>query len=290
MRCARNLLIVVGLLLCLGMTQGVQAQEVSATTTRSAGVGEALTAGASGSAALWHNPAGILSAVMYAAETSYAYDSPTATSGVTASLLDTKSNPSFGLGLSFTYEISNGKDIPQREGYHFRGSFAFPLVDGFLKVGSTIRYSAVDIDETEVLAAMILDVGVLLQPLESFSIGVTGLNLINGGYDEEIPPSIAAGFAFSSFDLGVLLSADVVFDLMAEDNGRTWRAGGEYLVMQTVPVRLGYNYNEQIDDSSMTFGLGFRDAERSVGLDAAYKQSIDNKEDRSFFASLSIYL
>jgi len=271
-------------------TSDAHAQEVAA-TSRSAGMGEALTAGGSGSAALWHNPAAITSAVMYAAEAGYAYDAPTASSGMTASLLDTKSNPSLGLGLAFTYETTTSDRVTQHEGFHFRGGIGVPLITDFLMVGTTLRYSNINNEERDDLEALLLDVGLLVKLTDMISVGVTGLNLVNGGYNDEMPTSIATGMAFGHFDYGINLNADVVFNISgSNEQTRLWRVGGEYLLMRQVPVRVGFQHDEQPGTSHLTFGAGFRDRDRAVGIDAAFQQNLNQSSDRAFIASLSLFL
>jgi len=271
-------------------TSSAHAQEISA-SSRSAGMGEALTAGGSGTAALWHNPAAITSAIMYSAEAGYAYDAPTAASGMTASLLDTKSNPSLGLGLSFTYETTTSDRVAQHEGFHFRGGLGVPIITDFLMIGTTLRYSNVNNENRDDLEALLLDVGLLVKLTDMISLGVTGLNLVNGGYNEEMPTSIATGLAFGHFDYGINLNADVVFNISSsETQTRLWRVGGEYLVMQQIPIRVGFQHNEAPGTSHLTFGAGFRDRDRAVGLDAAFQQNLNQDRDRAFIASLSLFL
>ena len=194
----------------------LHAEEV-ASTSRSAGLANAMTAGSAGTAALWHNPAGIVSAMMYSAEAGYNYDNASEISGISANIIDTKSNPYVGTAAAFTYETANPKEGPSHTAYHVRGGLAMPLVDGMVRVGGSVRYSAVDKDDEEVLAALMVDAGILVQPLEFLSIGASFLNLVNGGYDEEYPKQVAVGLALSSLGYGLMLSGDLVFDLSEEN-------------------------------------------------------------------------
>lgn len=229
---------------------------------------------------------------MYAAEAGYAYHTPTSTSGLTASILDTKSNPNFGLGLAFTYETVSRDNMLAREAYHVRMAGAFPLADGFLRLGSTLRYTYLDRADQDVLEALIMDAGLVLQFTDAISLGFTAHNLVNGGYDQDLPLTLSAGLAFAPSAVGLLLSGDVVFDLTTPDDqsGRTWRAGAEYLIQATMPLRVGYNFSENTDASYISAGAGFRDASRAVGFDLGYLQNLDLSSDRSILASLSLYL
>jgi hypothetical protein len=266
------------------------AQEVTA-TSRSAGLGGALSAGASGTAALWHNPAGIVSAMMYSAEAGYAYDGRTGVNAATANVIDTKSNESFGAALAFTYETANLENAPAHTGYHLRGGFGVPVLDGMVKLGAAIRYSSVAEDDEEILAALILDAGLMFQPLDWLCFGVAGLNLVNGGYDEQLPPTISAGMAVSSLSYGFMVSGDVLFDLSAEQvsDARTWRIGAEYLAGGVFPIRAGYAYDEPLAESRVSVGAGFRDRNSAIGFDASYQHNLDDSADRVFIGSLSAY-
>lgn len=266
------------------------AQEVAA-TSRASGMAEALTAGASGTSSVWHNPAGIASALMYAAEAAYAWDGPTNVNALQLGLVDTKSNRYVGAALAFTYENGSPKGEPSREAIHVRGGLAVPLLDGMIKLGSSLRYSAIDLDDKEVLEALIVDAGIIVTPIEWLSLGVTGFNLVNGGYDRELPRTIAAGIAFASLGLGIHLGADVLFELGPEspDDARTWRAGLEYFAADLIPLRAGFRYEEAVDEKSFTVGAGFRDAGTAIGVDAAYQHNLDDDNDKSFVGSLSVY-
>jgi len=279
-----------GVLVVTLVSVAAEAQEVAA-TSRSAGMGEAMTAGVSGTSALWHNPAGISSAIMYSAEAGYYYDSQSGTNGVTANVIDTKSNPDLGAGLAFTYETASPKDGPGYEAYHVKGGFAIPLVDGLVKMGGGVRYTTASLDGKNVVEALTADAGIMVQPLESLSIGVAGLNLVNGGYEEEMPSLLSIGLALGSLRYGFYLGGDVLFNLSAEvpEEARTWRAGAEYLAGEAFPLRAGFQYDELVDEKTVTVGAGFRDSATAIGFDASYQHNLDNKAERVFIGSLSAY-
>lgn len=281
---------VLGLAAMAATPSEAAAQEVAA-TSRSSGMGDALTAGASGTSSIWHNPAGIAAALMYAAEAAYVWDGPSAINGLQVNLVDTKSNRHFGAALAFTYENGSPKGSPDREAFHVRGGLGLPLLDGMVKLGTALRYSQIKVDGKEELAALIVDAGVIIQPLAWLSVGVTGINLVNGGYDEQLPRGIATGLAFASLEYGFHLGGDVVFELGPEspDDARTWRAGFEYLIADLFPARAGFRYEEASDEKILTVGAGFRDAATSVGIDASYQHNLDDAADKSVVGSLSIY-
>jgi len=284
-----RLLLFVGCLV-LGFTPDASAQEVTA-TSRSAGMAEALTAGASGTAALQHNPAGISSAIMYSAEAGYAYNGRGDVHAAQAHLVDTKSNPYFGAGLSFTYENGTPKDAPSHEGFHVRGGIAVPLLDGMVKLGTAIGYSSVNADDDEVLAALMLDAGVIVQPIEWLAIGVAGHNLVNGGYDDELPRTISTGVAVASLSWGFQVAFDLMFNLSVPkpESARLWRVGAEVLLGQSFPIRAGFLYDEVPDHKKFSVGAGFRDADSLIGVDVSYQHNFDDSRDKNFVGSLSVY-
>ncbi len=274
----------------LSMVATATAQEVTA-TSRSAGMGEALSAGASGTSAIWHNPAGIATALMYSAEAGYAYDSRKKINAVTANLVDTKSNAKLGGGLGFVYETGDDASIADYKAYHFRGGLAVPLVQGLIKVGVSAHYADIDREGLEKVEALVVDGGLVVQPTDGLNIGVAVFNLANGGFRELMPRTAAAGIALASLDYGFHVSGDMVFNLDHETpaDARTWRAGIEVLAADTFPVRAGYQYDELAAESVVSVGAGFRDRGASIGLDASYQHNLDDAADKVFVGSLAVY-
>lgn len=256
--------------------------------TRSAGMGEAYTAIATGTGGIYHNPAGIARSVMYSIDATFEY-SP-AGSVLNAAVVDSKTNPAISAGAGYSYFF--GRDEAEGlTGHDIRLALALPVVPDRISLGVGGRFLIVNADDLQVLHGITLDAGVLVKATEGLHIGVAGKNLIDQCDNEAClniaPTIISAGFAFGS-DIGLLASGDVGFNLTsAEDVKLEYSVGLEYLAV-VVPIRAGFNRIEATDQSLLTFGAGWRS--KAAGFDIGYQLDLQDTKDMYFLGSFSIYL
>lgn len=258
------------------------------TGTRAMGMGEAFTAGASGNGAVYHNPAGLSSAMMFSLEGAYAHDTSRELNIANVSVVDSKTNPNLAAGLAFTWETASPDNQPDYEAYHFRVGFSMPIAERFM-IGLAGRYMNITVGSDEIADDFTLDVGTLFRISDEFIIGVVGYNVVNSGLDQLAPISLGAGAAFT-YGYVFQIAAEIRFDFTSDADTvpKRYHAGAEYLIGGVVPIRLGYQYDEAIDSHFLTVGAGFR--ESTIGIDACYKQNLNDKNDQIFSISLNLYL
>lgn len=255
---------------------------------RSAGMGEAFTATATGTSGIYHNPAGIARAAMYELDATFEY----ADTGsiLNASVADSKTNPAVGAGVGYSYFF--GRDLAEDiSGHDIRLALGVPVVPDRISLGIGGRYLILDQGEVELMNGITLDAGAIFKVINGVHLGVVGKNLIEQCERElcksVAPTVISGGFSFGS-DVGLTVSGDIGFDITSEEDvSLQFNAGLEYIAV-VVPLRVGFQRTDAVDQSLLTFGLGWRS--RAAGFDVAYQLDLVDTESMYFLGSFSIYL
>ena len=156
------------------------------TTSRGAGLANAMTASASGSAALWHNPAAITSAMMYTFDAAYLFDNAVGGHGFEVNLVDMKSNRYVGAGIGMIYQYSSPDSLTDHL-VQARLGLAVPLADNLISLGLTAVYSYLKHDGSRFMSQFTLDAGLSIRPLEWLTLAVSVQNLIVGDYESWMP-------------------------------------------------------------------------------------------------------
>lgn len=260
----------------------------AATTTRALGLANNMSASASGTSAIYHNPAGIASAMMYAVDAGYYYDNADNGHGAEINIVDMKSNEYVGAALGMQYQYAS----PESAGRHFvsaRLGIAVPLANNILSLGVSGIYNYMKYNGEKVVSQFTMDAGLIVRPIEWLSIGVSAQNLIVGGEDDWMPRMITAGVAVGSLDWGVSAMFDASFNLSAEDiaNSGSYGVGVEYTLKNLIPIRAGYRY-EMGGHHVAAAGLGYRHGTGFFGLDLAYQHHFGQTNDL-FSATVSLY-
>lgn len=255
--------------------------------TRPAGMGEAYTALADGAAGIHHNPAGIARSVMYAIDATFEYN-PTG-SVLNASVSDSKTNPALGAGFSYSYFI--GRDENEDLGGHdMRLGLAVPVVPDRVALGVSGRYLKFTDGDVEAINGFTLDAGAIVKAAEGLHFGISGQNLIDPctkvGCELVAPTTITGGLAFNTSILTV--TGDVGVDVTSQDDASLLYGIGAEFLLQTVPLRAGFERVDSLDQSNLTFGAGWRTT--AAGFDLGYKVDLQNTDNMVFIGSFSIYL
>lgn len=259
-------------------------------TARGVGLANALVANASGTSAVWHNPAAITSAVMYSLETAYRFNNATNSHGVQANILDMKSNPYVGAEIGYNYEYSKIEGKSQHF-HHVRLGLAVPLADNIVSLGVTGAYSNIKYNGDNTLSQFTMDVGLMIRPTNWLSLAFTTQNIIVGDYELVMPRIYAAGIAFNSLELGLGFMFEASFNGSADDIAKTgsYGVGFEYLLLGSFPIRLGYRYEMPDDQHVFAAGVGYRDKAGMVGVDISYQHHFEPSENDILNAGLSLY-
>ncbi len=106
------------------------------------------------------------------------------------------------------------------------------------------------------------DAGGAVQITEQLRIGVTGRNLTAPG-TALLPLAVAGGVGWSNQT--VTIEVDGLVDFTTRDSARgRLMAGGEVLIADRVPIRLGYRYDDVMKTHAVTAGAGYVDRRFSV--------------------------
>jgi opacity protein-like surface antigen len=250
--------------------------------------------------ALFSNPANMASSRVYhvgaltsiwpeAARQSYgvaAVDSSTSTTSLTA-----------GLAAAWTQQDSDGL---KRRGTDFRFALAFPFSQKF-RLGAAIKYlsftqggtgplgsSSVSagLDGEPIVRDFGIDLGLTLQPSRNFSLGLIGVNLNNPGHGF-LPMRAGGGVGGGTEEF--TLEADVLADFTTWQKTRlVAMAGGELLVADKFPLRVGYRYEQGMKMNWLSAGAGY--IENSMGLEIGVRRSVSGPAATAIVLSFTYHV
>jgi len=277
-----------------------------------AGVGSA-----SGTEALFLNPAAISARKRYTVDAFYLTDrrpgltlSERQQDHLGGSVVDSISTP-VAAGLAYARETKGVET-----GTLFRLALAGPIAQGlFLGVQGnyydltggtyTDSYTGPSPQERQwprIASTLNLDAGLFYQAARMVSVGVAGYNLLSAKHRDVLPRGFGAGIAVGS-DSSLQAVADWHIDLDRGDwvasrgdwgasgsvkNTNRFSAGLEYLVSGSMPVRAGY----EIDDTSKTkwWSLGLGLTSTKAALDLGYRQSTTDPRAKTFAAAVRVFV
>lgn len=261
---------------------------------RSMGMGEAITANASGTNAIYQNPAGVATMMTYTFEGSYLYEPGMNT--FNAAVVDSKLNPRFALGLAYSYDMSSDEDL-KLTGHDARAALGTPIIPNRLALGLGARYlnytgtiNPATNTEGELVSAFTLDAGTIIRITDGFFAGISGSNLLDvceGDANASCPQNLAprtlgGGLSFGS-SLGVLVSGEARADMSdTEDVSWIYAGGLELFMEQFLAFRAGYRSVGSTDANIVSSGLGLKS--NTAGLDVGYQYDFTSKESRAVVA------
>lgn len=269
---------------------------LSAQSVRPAGLGGAFVAGAAGNGALFSNPGGLDAVHLYALEASYGRATEAGPSAWGVSIVDSKTNPAFAGGVSYSRGSVGGDTETKTDDYasqQIRLGLGLPLVEGALTLGAAGSYTTLttpklsDGEPGSDLSAISVDAGLHGVLGKVVLIGLTGRNLVESepmGLKREV--AVGLGLMFGP----LLMSGSWEGRPGAgEDEAMAsgYAAGLEFTV-ETVPLRVGFRQAPVGGAQTVTGGIGWRS--RESGLDLAFEQPLEKGAVSSLSVSMSIYL
>lgn len=278
----------IGITLALISTVAVEVQaQGQMTGVRAMGMGEAFTAAATGSGALFHNPAGMSALMMYSVEASYVYDQQTGLSSLHASIVDGKSNGSLGGGVGYTFTVSSSDAaVPSFTGHDIVGALSMPVVPGWLIVGLALHYLNYSQLDEALADGVTLDAGLMVALGDYIAFGSAVRNILDVEHSGQ---NLQAGFGVNFHTRALQIGADAILSFDCEDDICTdYRGGLEYLVIERLPLRLGYHYDTDGSRQAVSAGAGWR--HELFGLDILFRQDLDNGDDRMLGLAVDVYL
>jgi len=275
---------------------------------RGVALGSGVRAAAASTQAQAENPANLVLGGLYHIESFLAYDPTFKRVGLGGAVVDSMTSR---LAAGFSARALFGENTAGgNAGFEGRLGLGLPLAE-FISIGIAGRYSNMRVsdphaiperpqtaeeieaeekpDRSFKLKAFTMDAAITLRPVAGLSIAALAYNLIDT--ESVLAPLMVGGsVAFSSSALTV--GGDVLVDLNTHDvfDGPKLQfgGGGEYLVQGTVPLRLGYMYDQGRQQNFVTGGLGFVDPR--FGLQLSMRQSLNRGSETTLFGALQYFV
>ena len=249
---------------------------------RTAALGGAVRASSSSTEALFINPANMAASRVYhigaLAQIWPEASRQTYGLGIVDSIVSA-SRIAGGLGGTFTRQDPDGVD---RTDFDLRFALAYPFSEHFylgalghylsLKQGGFPKgiyglapsQAAGGTRDSAIVQTLSFDAGMTLKPSQEFALSLVGYNLTDPGHGF-LPLMLGGGGWYGTRDYG--LEADVVGDFTTYETGKV-RAmgGGELLVADHVPLRIGYRYDQGAKSHAISGGFGYIDNAYTVDL------------------------
>jgi opacity protein-like surface antigen len=191
-----------------------------------------------------------------------------------------------GLGGVLTFQDPNGIERTAKDA---RFALAFPFGDKFF-VGAAGRYLVLNQDgrgplgdsaasgglrDSAIAKTLSFDAGMTLRPTELFALSLVGTNLTNPGLTFA-PTTFGGGAGVGSRTFSVEIDGIADFTTWGRTTARVM-GGGELLVADRVPLRLGYRWDQGASSHALSGGIGYNDpafsaeigVRRTVSGDAA---------------------
>jgi hypothetical protein len=288
---------------------------------RALALSEAYRAIATGNDAIYMNPAGLTQIPKYSPELHYLFNLDDQNHELDVSVVDSKTSP-LAAGLGYTFQ---GREFTKRATLQHTATLAlaYPIIPTLFSVGVGLKYvNITDAFVGNYLNALSGDLGLLATIPGGISVAAVGYNLIPIK-STDVP--LSAAFA-AAIDLGPLsdalfggapttgmvpdasgtpkpvglvsrgplagltLSVDwqISFFTVARVPQSRISTGLEYLLLDCVPLRAGYQWDEGKGDHLVSVGAGF--IVPYFGFDVAYQQSVVRPTSRNFASAVKFFI
>ena len=243
---------------------------------RGAALGGAVRAFSNSLDALYANPANIATTRIYHLGGTAQFSPEAKRSSYGGGVVDSITNRLAGaLGGQYLIQDQNGLG---RFGGDVRVALAMPFSDkAFVGLAGRHLWLRQDgegplgeslasggLEDRTIVKEFSFDAGATLKPTRGLAFSFVGYNLTNAEHSF-LPISAGGGIGVGGTDFTI--EADVVGDFRTWDKS-TVRAmgGGELLVADHYPIRLGYRFDQGLDSHALSAGLGYIDRAFSVSI------------------------
>lgn len=246
---------------------------------RNMAMGGAYEALGYGSETIGGNPAALSLYKRYQIEASGAWDIPQGFGFGSVAVADS-TNP-LAAGIQYTFATFGG---PERRWAHVTTlDLSYSIADVF-HIGIATRHQVlVGASNTN---SVTMNAGIVVRPIEYLSIGLSGHNLISV-YNRDVSRYFVASIAGKLFN-----QLSPVFDLRMDfnqvDPRFAFHGGIEWLIAQTWPVRIGYQYDGIANHQYISAGAGWFN--EGSGVDIAYRHELGGQEGRLISLTLKLQL
>ena len=251
---------------------------------RGAGMGEAQAALSEGSSGVFHNPAGIALAYMYAVNGGVLINETGNT--LSLAIVDSKTNPSVSAGLGVGYYFNRDEGV-----LDIKLPIALPVVPDRVSIGIAGRYMRAKAGDIEIVNGFSLDGGAIFRLVDGLHLGVQLKNLLDVCKQDNIcsswaPMTLGGGLAFKTRDLAAAVDIDA--DLGSTDSAAlNVEAGFEYLIQGMVPVRVGYRRLSATSSNILTLGSGWQS--KAAGVNLSYQHDFSTNNFGNIALDVSAY-
>lgn len=269
---------------------------------RAVGMGEAYAGGGNASGAIFHNPAGIITAGVYEGLAGWQLSGEPDGNAIGVQIVDSKTNPNVAAAASWSYVFANGDEDTRADDvrdHHFRGALAFPVVPQRLSLGLGARYTSVRTGwslgsdgtenggEAERAKPFTFDAGLMASLSRNFILGASFQNILQP--DDAIEGrryNAGVGVYFDALHVELAYAGEA--SLTSNETGHGVRAGLEY-TLGPAPLRAGFSRDGLSEQNYVHGGIGYRS--RTFGMDLALQQNVSGTAgDRLIMLSINGYM
>lgn len=225
------------------------------------------------------NPAALSLYKRYQIEGNGAWDPGLGYGYGSLSVADSTNN--LAAGISYQFATYGGSD--RRWAHTTTLALAYPLAD-FLHIGVAARYNV--IVGASPTNSVTMNAGLVVKPVDFLSISFSGHNLIPN-YNVDLPRYFVASVS------GLFLQQlTPVFDLWMDFNQPaprfSYRGGVEWLVAQSFPIRVGYQYDGIVNKQYFGGGIGW--FSEGSGIDLSYRHELSQGDGHLVSLTLKLQL
>ncbi len=250
--------------------------------SRSLALGGADAAIATSNDALVTNPAGLAQSQRYHFELDGAIDARFPAQGVMASIVDSKSTP-VASGILFS-RWASGQPAGRAEGWLLGFAYAYPYGAFFL--GGETKYLRFHTPDG-LVQKVAQDIG-LLARRGSVSYAAVVQNIAFSSLGPLFPLTTTAAVAWGR-DIDWHLALDYKADLSDTNHIKSKFSGGlEYLLEESIALRVGGTYDPTNKLAYLTFGVGI--LAEIGGVHLAFRRRIEGGFDQVMEAGITLYL
>ena len=136
------------------------------------------------------------------------------------------------------------------------------------------------------VSAFTFDAGITVKATESLHIAALGQNLSHPG-NALVPTMLGGGIGYGTSDFSLEADGLADFDSWGKTTGR-FMAGGEYLIGDHFPIRVGYRFDQGAKLHWLSGGLGYLGREFSI--EGAVRRSVSSPGGTMVTLSLAYFL
>ncbi|MBI5517043.1 MAG: hypothetical protein HY909_24890 [Deltaproteobacteria bacterium] len=246
------------------------------------GGGYAVAASTSG---VYANPAALSLARLYHMDSSVLFDPTVRRWSFGGAVADSTRVVSAGFGYTFS-TIGEG----DRSSHDLRLALSALLTEG-VSLGATLRWmdhsgtATTNTQRGTAYSGFTLDAGLAVRVARFLSLGGVALNITDPS-TSLAPLSFGGGVGLHLSD-SFSLVGDAVWDLRSWDLIRPRFSGGVELLMNRVPLRLGYAYDDGRMSHALSGGIGY--LEQAYGVELSFRQALDPAPQTTVLLSLRYF-